>query len=197
MGRIRTLLTLRFGKEIRKHSMIYHEELMTAFLKLAGAKSMAEIGTLHGVSASLFASLGMKVATVDIVKSPIAEEIWNYLEVIPLIDYLVCKDDMEKIDFFSSKDFDIAFIDGDHHVDKVKVDFECVKRCGLVCFHDYKPHSPHFQPLVGFIDSLYPTRFTFGEQESLFAVWIAEDDPRRNNVKLMDWLRDSSEKGLD
>ena len=33
--------------------------------------------------------------------------------------------------------FDFAFIDGSHKYDDVKFDFECVKRCGRVLFHDY------------------------------------------------------------
>lgn len=87
---------MRFGKEIRTHSMIHHEEFMTKFLQLAKPQLITEIGTLHGISAALFASLGLKVATFDIVKSPLAEEIWKYLGVDAEIDYFVCKDDQEK-----------------------------------------------------------------------------------------------------
>lgn len=194
MDRIKSLLTMRFGKEIRTHSMIHHEEFMTKFLQLAKPQSIAEIGTLHGVSAALFASLGLKVATFDIVKSPLAEEIWRYLEVDAGIAYFVCQNDQEKKEILLSRSFDIAFIDGDHQLEKARFDFECVKRCGFVVFHDYKPSSPHFKPLADFIDSLTPSRFTFGEPESLFAVWIAEGNKQWDNFELVEWLKASTQK---
>lgn len=189
MDKIKSLLTMRFGKEIRTHSMIHHEELMTKLIKLAKVQSIVEIGTLHGVSAALFASLGLKVATFDIVASPLAEEIWKYLDVSSLIDYSICRDDEEKKEILSGRSFDVAFIDGDHHLDKARFDFECVKRCGFVIFHDYKPHALHFKPLADFIDSLTPQRYVFGEPGSLFAVWIAEDSKQRQNLDLLDWLK--------
>jgi predicted O-methyltransferase YrrM len=46
--------------------------------------------------------------------------------------------------------FDFAFIDGDHSYDAVAADFEMVKRCGAVLFHDYVPGNE----VARFIDEL-------------------------------------------
>jgi hypothetical protein len=53
------------------------------------------------------------------------------------IDLRLVEDEAEKADFIRKSEFDFAFIDGDHEGDAPRRDFELVRRCGAVLFHDF------------------------------------------------------------
>jgi hypothetical protein len=61
---------------------------------------------------------------------------WEALGITNIDLRLVCCD-LEKTELIDSLDFDFAFVDGDHEGTAPAKDFELVKRCGTVLFHDY------------------------------------------------------------
>jgi hypothetical protein len=63
------------------------------------------------------------------------------------------KDDAEKAALVAGLDFDLAFVDGDHD-EGVAVDFDLVKRCGAVLFHDYAVSRKGRNAVMNLVDSL-------------------------------------------
>lgn len=115
-------------------------------------KSAVEIGTLFGVTTVLLAHYSEKVLTIDLNHQQLATYIKHYFGVENKIVNLIVKDDEEKAKVLASQDFDFAFIDATHTYDGVAFDFECVKKCGRVLFHDYG--QKRFQGVTDFIDEL-------------------------------------------
>jgi predicted O-methyltransferase YrrM len=77
------------------------------------------------------------VLTVDIHDNALTNEVWNYFGVAPKIKCYVVGGNEAKRLLIDTKAFDFAFIDGDHTYEGVKFDFDLVKHCGNVLFHDY------------------------------------------------------------
>jgi predicted O-methyltransferase YrrM len=100
-----------------------------------GYSDMVEIGTWRGVSALVFASWGIKVHTFDIIEQEHCKPLWELFEVE--VDQHICIDRKDISGWMDIVPFDFAFIDAVHDYDNVKADFEMVKRCGRVIFHDY------------------------------------------------------------
>ncbi len=100
-----------------------------------------EIGTLYGATTALLAHYSDSVVTIDINYQQIASYLWGYFGVQPKIQYVVVKNDEDKKllcnELYDKYGFDFAFIDAMHTYDAVKIDFDCVKRCGKVLFHNY------------------------------------------------------------
>lgn len=97
-----------------------------------------EIGTLKGVS-SAYLSLFADVTTLDIKHYPETDILWEYIGSKDKIDFRLVRDDEHKAEIVNDLDFDFAFIDGMHSYESVKSDFNLVKKCGKVLFHDYYP----------------------------------------------------------
>ena len=112
-----------------------------------------EIGTYRGISAAYIAQFAKKVYTFDIVDYPEKYKMWRDLKVADRIVFNTVKgrydstknfegifeDNDRAVDIKSildGLDFDFAFIDGEHTYKNVKADFELVKKCGRVLFHD-------------------------------------------------------------
>ena len=111
-----------------------------------------EIGTLFGVTTTLLAHYSDKVLTIDLNHQQLATYIKHYFGVEKKIVNLIVKDDEEKAEVLASQDFDFTFIDAMHTYDGVKGDFDMVKKCGKVLFHDYG--QERFQGVTDFIDEL-------------------------------------------
>lgn len=126
MGLHRSILKERTGDET----------IFRNFLLGANPKNIVEIGTASGVSALIEADYA-HVCTIDVVLFPTALTIWYKYKRLDDIDYYIVNSEDDKSKLIKSLDFDFAFIDGCHEYDFVKLDFECVKRCGQVLFHDY------------------------------------------------------------
>jgi predicted O-methyltransferase YrrM len=109
-----------------------------------GYKTVIEIGTYRGVSAAEMARYVDRVATFDLKRGRIEQlgekfdrhAFWSSLGVSN-IDLHLVDDDAEKAAIIAALEFDFAFIDGAHDAESVAFDFELVKRCGRVLFHDY------------------------------------------------------------
>jgi len=102
-----------------------------------------EIGTMNGLSTITLASIGRIVYTWDVANRN-AEYIWGMFPEIrqkisaftgpqDILDYSI----KELIQYYKKIiNFNFAFIDGLHTYNAVKHDFELVKSCGRVLFHD-------------------------------------------------------------
>jgi len=139
------------------HSAICNTEFRDIFKNIS-INSVVEIGTYKGISAAYIAQFANKVYTFDIVDYPEKYKNWDILGVNDKMFFYVVKsryeDNIAKnfsgtfsknngavdIKFILDEiDFDFAFIDGEHTYRDVKADFELVKRCGRVLFHDVVP----------------------------------------------------------
>lgn len=94
-----------------------------------------EIGTRKGLTAIVLASHFDEVVTIDIKPDPQRHEIAEYAGV-KNIRFIDIKDNAEKARIIRKLDFDGAYVDGDHARDTY-TDFDLVKRCGRVLFHEY------------------------------------------------------------
>lgn len=103
-----------------------------------------EIGTYRGVSAAWISRFVGRMTTIDLVDGRAErkgekverEALWSAMGINNIALRLV-RDDAEKAEMIRSLAFDFAFIDGDHTGDAPARDFELVKQCGNVLFHDY------------------------------------------------------------
>lgn len=105
-----------------------------------------EIGTLNGLTAILLASRFDNVVTIDIVDRPIKYEIVALLG-IENIEFITVADNIEKAEFIGGRDFDGAYMDGDHAHD-TQSDFALVCRCGNVLLHEHWDAQPEVMALV-------------------------------------------------
>lgn len=128
-------LIQRFGEKVTRKSCIpggakvVFEELMAD----KGFKNVVEIGTGQGISAVIMAQFANHVYTFDI-KHP-EQNIWGFLK---CNNITLTIGDAEKYQKLNTLEFDFAFIDGNHEGDFPMMDFEAVKKCGRVLFHDIK-----------------------------------------------------------
>jgi hypothetical protein len=168
-GDFYVLLMKEFGYRILRGSAAgwkngqMYEKKFRSYLK--DIKNALEIGTWRGVGTSILAHYADSVTTVDIRYYDIAPRVWLWAGILPKIKYYVAKDNENKREYINSLDFDFAFIDGMHTYDEVKFDFECVKRCGRVLFHDYTEACPG---VMKFIDELEGV-----EKDDPFALWTS------------------------
>lgn len=132
---------------------------------------VVEIGTHRGVSSTILALQGARVITFDIEADPLRERVWNHFGVRDVVTPEHVSGDQEIADRLLSCDFDIAFIDGCHAYASVAANFEAVKKCGRVIFHDYE-HEQHSKRTVKFVDEL-----AYGATIKIapFALWESPD----------------------
>lgn len=133
------LLKNRSKLGLNRGSAAYDMEFRV-FFKVAKRKikikNVVEIGTHKGVSAAYIAKFVDRVYTFDIKDYPIKHKVWEDIGVKYKIRSYIVKDRKEIKEWLDLIEFDFAFIDGCHRYKEVKKDFELVKRCGRVLFHD-------------------------------------------------------------
>lgn len=105
-----------------------------------------EIGTCKGLTAIVLSRFFDRVITVDIVDDPDKYAIAEFLE-ITNITFVTVANNEEKAAFIAAQTFDAAYVDGDHARD-TQLDFDLVKRCENVLFHEYWPAQPAVVNLV-------------------------------------------------
>jgi hypothetical protein len=132
-----------------------------------GYSSCVEIGTFRGVSTAILAHYCQKVTTIDIKIFEEAVSLWRFFGVRDKIRYCCVDSDASKAQAIDEiGDFDFAFIDGLHIFDAIKTDFELVKKCGTVLFHDYG--MPDIPDVKIFVDTLPFKEVTIKHP---FALW--------------------------
>ncbi len=121
-----------------------------------------EIGTFHGISAVVLSQYFDRVICVswddnphDLIKHQIVEHLG-----IKNIRFFDCKDEAEKKALVDQLDFQFCYQDGNHLRD-TRSDFELVKRCGRVLFHEYWPLQPSVWNLVNELPQHEITRAQF------------------------------------
>lgn len=140
-----------------------------AFLKRINArgKCCLEIGTYNGITAVVLSQFFDEVHCVTVDEVPprlFRSEIVSHLG-ITNIHFHDAKDNAEKSDFIKALEFDFAYVDGDHA--DTRDDFELVKHCGRVLFHEYWPLQAQVWNLVNSLPQKEVTRAEY----DCFAYW--------------------------
>jgi len=137
-----------------------------------------EIGTFRGVGAAALSLYCERVTTIDLKHGQLEVmgepfdryALWEQLG-RNNIDLHLVEDNAEKAEIVNALDFDIAFIDGAHQTAGVTFDFNLVKRCGTVLFHDYdRRGGPGQDDVANFVDSLPKAQV---QAMDIFALWTA------------------------
>lgn len=129
-----------------------------------------EIGTYNGISTILFSQFFERVVSITIeTETPAERQIKHDIRAhlgITNIRYLDAKDNEHKRQLIQSLKFDFAYIDGDHEND-TNADWELVRHCGRVLFHEYWPLQP---PVWDLVESLPRAQVTHAYADCL-AYW--------------------------
>lgn len=158
----------KFGKTAFARSSACME--FEAFLRRigAGGGTCLEIGTYQGMSAVILSQYFERVVCVSVdddMKRIIKRDIVEYL-CIGNIEFHDVTDNAEKKRLVDSLEFDFAYADGDHAHD-TRADFELVRRCGRVLFHECWPLQA---PVWNLVNSL-PAEEVARAQYDCFAYW--------------------------
>lgn len=158
----------KFGKMAFARSSACME--FEAFLKRinAGGRTCLEIGTYQGMSAVILSQFFEKVICVSVDDDPrriIKRDIIDYLG-IKNIQFFDVKNNAAKAKVIGELEFDFAYSDGDHAHDTL-TDWDLVKRCGRVLFHEVWPIQASVWNLVNSLPQDEVTRAKF----DCFAYW--------------------------
>ena len=164
-----TAITIRNSKDGElSEERISVEERFRSILKSIPYNTCIEIGTWRGSSTPLLAHYAKKsVVAIDIYNYPEPHMVWPYFGVKDKIKHVICKSNEEKANIIRRTNFEFAFLDGLHSYEGVKFDFECVKKCGVVLFHDYEI----MDGVTYFVNELDPKEVRILEP---FAIWIRQ-----------------------
>jgi len=140
-----------------------------------GYKTVLEIGTYKGCATAEIARYVERVITIDLKHGKLEANrerwdrwgFWASLDVENIHLRLV-SDDKEKAEFVNGLDFDFAFIDGGHNDADVRFDFDLVKRCCCVLFHDYAAMPGKPNSVFNFVNTLPSDQI---EVLDIFALW--------------------------
>lgn len=136
-----------------------------------GGRVGLEIGTYHGVTSILLAERFERFISVSVDDEDpgrlLKRELSEFVGARNITFYDAADND-EKAEIIRGLDFDFAYSDGDHTNDTV-ADFELVRRCGRVLFHEVWPLQP---PVWDLVNSLPPEEVTRATYDIL-AYWQA------------------------
>ena len=113
------------------------ENLFRYFMKGKEIGTAVETGTYNGTTTALLAHYADKIVTIDKKNYVDKFPFWMDYQVYDKIRSYIIDDDDDKDELLKGLGFDFAFVDGDHSEKGVRADFELVKKCGRVLFHDY------------------------------------------------------------
>lgn len=137
-------------------------------LREAKRSTCLEIGTYHGISAVVLSQYFERVVCVSVDHRPrklMKRNIVDFLG-ITNIEFHDVNTNAEKAAIVNALDFDFCYSDGDH-VNDTRSDFELVKRCGRVLFHEYWCLMPPCWNLVNSLPQEEIIRATY----DCFAYW--------------------------
>mgnify|MGYP002138125041 FL=1 len=184
MSAMRQRIVDLFGQHALKRSILSIREgggVMEHFLSGKGVRTALEIGTYRGVGAAEISQFVDRVITIDLDHGRLEQlgESWNRQHFwsalgITNIDLRLVRDDAEKAALIRSLEFDFAFVDGAHD-QRVRDDFELVRRCGKVLFHDVdRRGKPEKDYVYDFVMSLPRHEL---ELRDIFALWTDSSKP--------------------
>ena len=135
------------GREFVRKSILSIRDGAGAIEQILGGggyRRVLEIGTYRGVASAYMAQFCERVTTIDLAFGKMEQDgqmhdrvrFWEAMG-IDNIDLRLIDSDGEKPALIGAQEFDFAFVDGDHEGEAPRRDFELVKRCGAVLFHDY------------------------------------------------------------
>lgn len=139
-------------------------------------KTVLEIGTFRGITTAYISRFAEKVITIDLAEGRLEkddptfdrEQFWTDMGVENIELHLVSSNE-EKAKLIRSLEFDLAFIDGAKY--DIAEDFESVKRCGAVLFHDYDERGhPDMDHVFDFVNTLPRDQV---QVMDIFAFWQA------------------------
>lgn len=183
---IKQKLLDKFGNDriLIEISAVQDEEKMRSCIEkclkhypIKGEKIAVESGTYHGLSAALLAEYFDKVYTFDIKKGGywkeenIKYEVWDYLGVRDKIEFHMINNDKEKENILKNLNWDFGWVDGNHTTGTM-TDFELLKKCGRILFHDYNKERAlkskgMWKAVYDFINSLEGKKYI----EQPFVLW--------------------------
>jgi predicted O-methyltransferase YrrM len=167
-----------YGERMLKRSVISIRGgagVIPELLAGKGYRTALEIGTYRGVGAAEMSPFVDRVVTIDLKYGRMEQlkenhdryAFWRSLGIDNITFYAV-HDDAEKARLVDSIDFDFALIDGAHD-ESVRKDFELVKRCGRVLFHDCdRRGSEGKDHVIDFVESLPKEQMKFMD---IFGFW--------------------------
>jgi hypothetical protein len=159
-----TKVLQRFGGEVFRRSSIFHG--LDEFLSERGVRGKVcfEIGTWNGLTSVVLSQYFERVISVDIAHNHLKHEIIGHLG-IQNIRCFDIKDNAEKARIARKFPFDFAYMDG-NHADDTASDWDLVRPCGRVLFHEVWPFQPPVWDLVRKLPS--PEVATNGEGLALW-----------------------------
>jgi len=166
------------AREFSRKSILSIRDGAGVIEKLLGGgkyRRVLEIGTYRGVSSAYMSQFVDSVHTIDLRRGKMEQDaqvfdrvrFWEALG-ITNCSLLIVESATEKADVINGMvDFDFAFIDGDHDGEAPRIDFNLVKRCGAVLFHDCEGDNG----VTKLIKSLPPNEVQIMD---IFALWTAK-----------------------
>lgn len=113
------------------------EEDFRQLIKKCGPhKTIIEIGTYNGISAAVLSEYAEKVYTFDV---NVRSEAGTVMDFLGIKNVIRLKSDPVKIaEILASENVTLCFIDGEHYFGQPRKDYEIVKSCKNILFHDYQ-----------------------------------------------------------
>lgn len=159
-----------YGTDILKRSalnLLDGEECIRKFMLKQRIHRAIEIGTFRGITSAVMSQYCYELITIDLrygqyedykkkfdwCDTPYRQEVWDELGIDNIIQIQI-NDNVDKQDIINNTIFDFCFIDGDHSYEGVRDDFEMVKHCGRVLFHDYDKAEGKACPVRDFINTI-------------------------------------------
>jgi len=142
-----------------------------------GYRTAVEIGTYRGCATAEMAQYCARVVTFDLAHGRLEQNaerwdrdaFWRSLGVHN-VGFVPVRDDTEKARWLRNMDFDFAFVDGAHDRASVALDFELVRKCGRVLFHDADDNGPgRANDVFEFLQTLPKDELIY---KDIFALWM-------------------------
>lgn len=130
----------RFGGEVFRRSSVFHG--LEKFLRKCSIRGERcyEVGTWNGLTAVVLSQFFGEVVTVDIAHNPAKHKVLAHLG-IANVRCIDLDTNAGKGAVLRGLEFDCAYLDGNHAEDTL-ADFDMVRRCRRVIFHEAWPFQP-------------------------------------------------------
>ena len=129
-------------------------------------KRCIEIGTAKGLTAIVLAQYFDEVVSIDIETDADKFLVADFCGFSNKIKFIDVTGNTAKKELISMLDFDAAYSDGNHAQD-AEFDFNILRKCGRIVFHEYWPLQP---PVWTLVNNLRRSPGNV-EAEGLFALW--------------------------